>query len=358
MKVSHWAIRFGVVLQVLLAVACGQVCAQEVEVVSCTLEEGFLELEYQILGTPAWLESAFEFEIRPVSGSMAMTLLPLERGMFWAKSGQVQSASFRLPPNVKPQGPSLELSMRAAKQRVAPGFIIASCASLGTSLLSRWQSAQYYNTYLAATEQSEMDGAFGASQRWHRVSVVSGVAGAGSLGIFLLAHREVKAGRWDLAPAQVLLDPTDPESFVQTIHHDAPCIFQSGDRLPAHGATLRLSMNESCQHCGTMGAPLGNWQALLSKSYTVVSREELEATVFREQQEIWANGLADGNWDLRLGDFTAAQYSVRVDCSCGNEGGVSVQFIDNETTAVVWSASSHRCSGQQLFDLLQFELNR
>lgn len=358
MKVSHWAIRFGVVLQVLLAVACGRVCAQEVEVVSCTLEEGVLELEYQILGAPAWLESAFEFEIRPVSGSKAMTLVPLERSMFWAKSGQMQSASFRLSPSVKPQGSSLELSMRAAKQRVSPGFIIASCASLGTSLLSRWQSAQHYESYLAATEQSEMDGAFEASERWHRLSVVSGVSGAVGLGILFPVRKEVKEGRWALPPTQVLLNPTDPAAFVQTIHHDAPCIYQSGDRLPAHGATLRLSMNESCQQCGTMGAPLGNWQALLSSSYTVVSREELEVTVFREQQEIWANGLAEGNWDLRLGDFTAAQYSVRVDCFCGDEGRVSIQFIDNKTTEVVWSASSHRCSGQQLFDLLQFELNR
>jgi hypothetical protein len=248
--------------------------------------------------------------------------------------------------------------MRAAKQRVSPGFIIASCASLGTSLFSRWQSAQHYERYLAATDQAEMDGAFQASERWHRLSVVSGVSGAGGLGVLLPVRKGVKEGRWALAPTQVLLNPTDPASFVQTIHHDAPCIYQSGDRLPAHGATLRLSMNEACQQCGTLGAPMGNWQALLSKSYTVVSREELEATVFREQQEIWANGLADDNWDLRLGDFTAAQYSVRVDCSCGNEGQVSIQFIDNETTEVVWSASSHRCSGQQLFDLLQFELNR
>lgn len=358
MKYSQRAIWCGVVLQVLLTVACGQVHSQEVVVLACTVEEGVLKLEYQIMGTPAWLQSAFEFEIRPVSALKAMTLVPLERSMVWAKSGQVQSASFRLPPSAKPQGSSLELSMRASKQRIAPGFIIASSASLGTSLLSRWQSAQHYERYLAATDQSEMDGAFQASQRWHRVSVVSGVSGAGGLGILLLAHREAKGGRWALAPTQVLLNHADPASFVQTIHHDEPCIFQSGDQVPAHGSTLRLSVNESCQRCGTLGVPFGNWQALLSKSYTVVSREELEATVFREQQDIWANGLADGNWDMRLGDFTAAQYSVRVDCSCGNEGGVSVQFIDNETTAVVWTASSHRCSGQQLFELLQFELNR
>lgn len=352
------ALRFGVVLQALLALACGRVYSQGVEVLACTVEEGVLELEYQIMGTPAWLECAFEFEIRQLSALKAMTLVPLERSMVWAKTGQVQSASFRLPPGAISHDSSLELSMRATKQRIPPSFIIASCASLGTSLISRWQSTQHYEHYLDATDQSEMDVAFQASQRWHRVSVVSGMLGAGGLGIVGLVIRSTKQGRWALAPTQVLFHPDYPASFVQTIYHEEPCIFQTGDQLPADGSTLRLSLNESCKQCDTVMVPLGNWQALLSNSYTVVFREELETTVFREQQEIWANGLADGNWDLRLGDFTAAQYSVRVDCSCGNEGGVDVQFIDNQTTEVVWSASSNRCSGQQLFDLLQFELNR